>query len=155
MVFKINVSDKTGKTYKFELDTEEILGKELGDKIEGKILLPGLEGYELEIAGANDGSGFTSHKDVTGIGLKKILLGYGKAMHRRARKEGKKMKSNMTPKGLRLRRTVRGRTISEDIVQINLKVLKQGHKPLHEIFPEQNRPKPEEKSGEKPEAVSS
>ncbi|MEK6840338.1 MAG: S6e family ribosomal protein [Nanoarchaeota archaeon] len=151
MPFKINVSDKTGKTYKFELDaeSESLLGNELGNKIQGKDLLPGLEGYELEIAGANDGSGFTSHKDVQGIGLKKILLTYGKAMHQRPRKEGKKKRSNMKPKGLRLRRTVRGRTISEETVQINLKILKQGSKMLSEIFPEQNKPK--EKA--KPKAV--
>ncbi len=62
-------------------------------------------------------------------------------MHRRTRREGKKKVSNPKPEGLRLRRTVRGKTISPEIVQINLKVLKHGNKPLSEIFPEQNKPK--------------
>jgi len=141
MAFKINIADKSGKTYKLELETEELLGKELHDKIEGKSLLPGLEGYEFEIAGASDNAGFTAMKQVPGVGLKRLLLSYGKAMHRRTRREGKKKVSNPKPKGLRLRRTVRGKTISPEIVQINLKVLKHGNKPLSEIFPEQNKPK--------------
>lgn len=150
MAFKINISEKSGKTYKFELETEELLGKELQDKIEGKSLLPDLEGYELEITGASDNAGFTAHKNVPGIGLKRLLLGYGKAMHKRPRREGKKKVSNPKPKGLRLRRTVRGKTISPETVQINLKVLKHGNKSLSGIFPEQNNPKKEAK----PEAVS-
>ena len=141
MPFKINISEKTGKTYKLELETEELVGKELHDKIEGKSLLPDLEGYELEIRGASDKSGFTSHENVPETGLKRILLSYGKAMRKRTRREGKKKISNPKPKGLRLKRTVRGKTISSEIVQINLKVLKHGTKPLSEIFPEQNREK--------------
>ena len=143
MLFKINISEKSGKTYKIELDTEEFLGKQLHDKINGKDLLPGLENYELEIAGASDKAGFTAMKEVPGVGLKKLLLGYGKAMRQRPRKEGKKKPSNPRPKGLRLRRTVRGRVISPEIVQINLKVLKQGNKELSEIFPDQNKAKEE------------
>ena len=137
MPFKINISEKSGKTYKMELESEELLGKELNEKISGKELSPDLEGYELEITGTSDKAGFTSMKEVPGVGLKKILIGYGKALHKRPRKEGKKMKSNMRPKGLKMRRTVRGRAISEDITQINLKVLKAGKKSLAEIFPEQ------------------
>ena len=141
MVFKINISEKSGKTYKMELETEELFGKELQEKIQGRDLLPELEGYEFEITGMSDKAGFTAMKQVPGVGLKRLLLTYGKAMWRRPRKEGKKMKSNMTPKGLRLRRTVRGRAISPDIVQINLKVLKHGKKELSEIFSDQNKPK--------------
>ena len=145
MPFKINISDKSGKTYKFELETEYLLGKELKDKIQGKYLLPELEGYELEIAGASDNAGFTAHENAPGIGLKRLLLRYGKAMHKRPRNEGKKKRSNPKPKGLRLRKTVRGKVISPEIVQINFKVLKHGNKPLSEIFPEQNKPKDEAK----------
>ena len=146
MAFKINISEKSGKTYKLELETEELMGKELQDKIQGRDLLPELEGYELEIAGMSDKAGFTAMKQVPGIGLKRLLLTYGKAMWRRPRKEGKKMKSNMTPKGLRMRRTVRGRVISSEIVQINLKVLKYGSKQLSDVFPEQNKAKEETKA---------
>ena len=124
-----------------ELESEELLGKELHDKIQGKDLSADLTGYEFEITGTSDKAGFTSMKEVPGVGLKKVLLTYGKALHKRPRKEGKKMKSNMRPKGLKMRRTVRGRAISADIIQINMKVLKQGAKSLSEIFPEQGKGK--------------
>src|SRR3990172_7687674 len=137
MPFKINISEKSGKTYKLELESEELLGKELHDKIQGKDLKPDFEGYEFEITGTSDKAGFTSMKEIPGVGLKRVLLTYGKALHKRPRKEGKKMKSNMRPDGLRMRRTVRGSVISPDIVQINMKVLKHGSKSLAEVFPEQ------------------
>jgi len=153
-MFKINIAEKSGKTYKLELETEGFLGKELHSKIQGKELLPNLNGYEFEITGASDKSGFTAHEDVQGVGTKRILLTYGKAMKKRPRREGKKKVSNPKPKGLRLRKTVRGRVISPEIVQINLKILKEGPKKLSEIFPDQNKPEEqpkEEKQEEKKE----
>jgi len=140
-MFKINISEKSGKTYHLESESEELNGKELHNKIEGKDINPELSGYEFEITGASDTSGFTSMENVEGTGLKRLLLGYGKAMHRRPRREGKKKVSNFTPKGLRMRKTVRGKVISPAIVQINLKILKEGNKTLSEVFPDQNQPK--------------
>ncbi|MDD5012410.1 MAG: S6e family ribosomal protein [Candidatus Nanoarchaeia archaeon] len=148
MVFKINIAEKNGKTYHLELESEELMGKELHDKLEGKDISTDLSGYEFEITGASDTSGFTSMENVEGTGLKKLLLSYGKGMHRRPRREGKKKVSNFTPKGLRLRKTVRGKVISPAIVQINLKILKEGGKKLSEVFPDQNQPK--EKKAEAP-----
>ena len=135
-MFKINISNKEGKTYKLELESEELMGKELHNKIQGKEILPTLDGYELEITGASDKAGFTAMESVPSIGLKKILLGVGKAMHKRSK--GLKKKRRRTKKGLRLRKTVRGKVISPEIVQINMKVLKEGQKKLSDIFPEQN-----------------
>jgi len=134
MVFKINIADKSGKTYKLESEAEFLIDKELHDKFDGKEISKDLEGYELEITGASDKSGFTSMKEVPGIGLKKILLSYGKGMKKRPKHEGKKKRSDTKPKGLRLRKTVRGRVISPEIVQINLKVIKQGKRALEEIY---------------------
>ena len=139
MTFKINIGTKEGKTYKLEIEAEELIGKELGETISGKDIYPQLEGYELKITGTSDSSGFTSKEDVEGIGLKKVLLKYGKAMHKRPKREGKKKISNSTPKGLRLRKTVRGKIISPAIVQINLKVIKEGSKKLSEIFTEEKK----------------
>jgi ribosomal protein S6E (S10) len=150
MVFKLNIAEKNGKTYHLETESEELNGKELHNKIEGKDINPELSGYEFEITGASDTSGFTSMENVEGTGLKRVLLNYGKAMHRRPRREGKKKVSNFTPKGLRMRKTVRGKVISPSIVQINLKILKDGGKKLSEVFPEQNQPK--EKPAETPKA---
>ncbi len=134
MPFKININDKSGKTYKLELETEELVGKSLHDKIPGKILLPDLEGYEFEISGTSDKAGFTSMKEVPGVGLKKVLLSYGKGMKKRPKHEGKNKRSDTTPKGLRLRKTVRGKIISDVITQINLKIVKEGKKKLSEVF---------------------
>ena len=66
-------------------------------------------------------------------------------MHKRSRREGKKKRSNFTPKGLRLRKTVRGKVLSPETAQVNLKVLKEGGKKLSEIWPEQNQKKEEKK----------
>ncbi len=136
-MFKINISEKSGKTYKIESEAPGLIEKSLHDKVDGKDISPDLEGYELEITGASDKSGFTAMKNVEGIGLKKLLLVYGKAMKKRPRREGKIKRSKNKLKGLRLRKTVRGRVISPEIVQINLKVIKKGGKKLEEIFPEQ------------------
>lgn len=140
-MFKINISEKTGKTYHLESEAEDLIGKELHEKIKGKDISPDLEGYEFEIAGASDSAGFTALENVEGTALKKVLLGYGKAMHKRPRREGKKKVSNFKPKGLRMRKTVRGKVISPSIVQINLKTVKEGSKKLSEIFQEQNQGK--------------
>lgn len=144
MVFKINIATKTGKTYKLEAEALELIGKEIGEKVKGSEISPELADYEFEIKGASDNSGFTCVKEVEGIGLKKILLKYGKAMKKRPKKEGKKKRSKNRPKGLRLRKTVRGRVISKTISQINLKIIKKGNKKLEEIFPDQ-APKTETK----------
>ena len=149
MVFKINMSEKNGKTYKIESDKEDLVGKSLHDKVEGTEVSPELGGYEFEITGASDIAGFPSMENVEGVGLKKVLLNFGKGMKKRPKKEGKRLRSKNRPKGLRLRKTVRGKTISTSMIQINLKVLKEGHKKLAEIFSEQNKPKEKEVVAEK------
>jgi small subunit ribosomal protein S6e len=150
-MFKINIAEKNGKTYHLELESEELIGKELHDKINGEDISANLKGYEFEITGASDSAGFTALESVDGTNLKRVLLGYGKGMHKRPRREGKKKVSNFKPKGLRMRKTVRGKIISPAIIQINLKILKEGSKKLSEVFPEQNQPKEKtEKKEEKP-----
>src|SRR3989338_3659485 len=139
MVFKLNMSEKSGKTYRLETESEALLEKSIGDKIEGKEISSDLAGYEFEITGASDNAGFPAFKEVEGIGLGKLILTYGKGMHKKPR--GVKKKGGKKPEGLRLRKTVRGKIISPAIIQINLKILKQGSKKLNEIFPDQNQPK--------------
>jgi small subunit ribosomal protein S6e len=144
MAFKFNVSSKDGKTYHFESESESIDGKELNQKILGQEIYPDLAGYEFEITGMSDNSGLTSLSSVDGVGLKRVLLSYGKGMHGKSRKEGKKFRSNMKPNGMRRRKTSRGKVISPNIAQINLKILKEGGKKLAEIWPEQCLPKAKE-----------
>lgn len=152
MAFKINIATPEGKTYKLETEGEGLIGKELDEKVSGKEVSPDLEGYEFEITGASDSSGFPAFKEVEGIGLKRLLLKYGKGMKKRPKKEGKKKRSKNRPKGLRLRKTVRGRVISKAIKQINLKIIKQGKKSLAEIFPDQ-APQPQEPAQEPTETT--
>lgn len=145
MPFKLNISEK-GKAWKIESESESIIGKKIGEKISGKEISPRLEGYELEITGTSDLAGFPGFQEVEGTGLKGLLLKYGKGMHKRPK--GLKKKPGKKPRGLRLKKTVRGNTISQDIIQINLKVIKAGSKKLFELFPEQNKPKEAAKPAE-------
>lgn len=138
MAFKVNIGTKQGKTFKLETESEELLGKEIGSKVSGKEVSPNLEGYEFEITGASDIAGLPSMSNVDGISLKHVLLTYGKGLHKKPRGLKKK---NKKPKGMRMRKTLRGKVISPAIIQLNLKLIKQGHKSLEEIFPEQNKPK--------------
>jgi len=124
MVFKINIGTKDGKTFKLESDSEVLVGKSVGDKISGKDISPIVEGYEFEITGASDKSGFPALDNVEGFTRKRVLLKYGKGMHKRPKFEGKKKRSNPTPGGLRLRKIIHGKTISDKIVQVNLKLVK-------------------------------
>lgn len=141
MAFKINISEKGGKTYHVEVETEYFVDKSLGEKAEGKEFYPALEGYEFKITGASDKAGLPALEQVEGIALKRVLLGYGKGMHMRPK--GVSKKPNKKPAGLRLRKTIRGKVISPSISQINLSVLKHGAKALAEVFPDQNKAKEE------------
>jgi small subunit ribosomal protein S6e len=137
MAFKANVSLK-GKTVKFEIDNEDLFDKVIGEKISGKDISADLEGYDLEITGTSDKAGFPGLKEVDGPGLKKVLLTYGVGMHKRPKGLSKKPVENM--KGLRLRKTVRGKAISADTVQINLKVVKEGSKKFEDFLKKEEKP---------------
>lgn len=138
MAFKLNISEK-GKAWKIESTSETLAGKNIGDKLHGKEISSELDGYELEITGASDIAGFPHRRESDGPDLKRVLLTKGWGMWRKPRWGGKKKVG--TPDGLRLRKTVRGKQLSEKTVQINLKVVKEGHKKLNDIFPDQNKPK--------------
>lgn len=133
--FKFVVSDPEKRlSYQLEVEQEKaigLIGKKIGDEFNGDII--GLPGYVLKITGGSDKDGFPMHPDVEGIGRKKVLLSGPPGFHPRL-------------KGERRRKTVRGNTISEDIVQINCKVVKIGEKPLEELIPK--KPKAEEKQKE-------
>ena len=119
MTFKLDIGDaKSKRTFHLETNSEAFMGKKINDIIEGKDIseFKDFVDYEFVISGASDNAGFPALAIVEGIGRKRVLLTRGKGMH--AKK----------PKGLRLRKSIRGNTISQDIVQINLKVSKQGNK---------------------------
>jgi len=138
---KYNISEK-GKAWRIEREDEALSGKNVGDEIDGKELSPELEGYTLKITGGSDMAGFPLSGEVEGIGLRKVLLTAGWGMR------------DAGNSGLRLRKTVRGKTISNTTAQINFAVIKPGNKPLAEIFPDQNKPKGEPKKEEAPAEVA-
>ncbi len=114
---KFVIGTKSGKTYTIEKDIDIVLNKQIGDVIKGELL--DLPGYELEITGGSDKQGFPMRKDIVGSRRARPILTKGVGMRE---------------KGVRRRKTVRGNTISEEIIQVNLKVVKEGPKKLEEIF---------------------
>jgi small subunit ribosomal protein S6e len=150
MAFKINVSHK-GKTIKFEVENEDLVGTIIGDKIAGKDVDASLEGYELMVTGTSDKAGFPGLPKVEGPRLQGVLLTYGLGMRKKPKGEHKR---STKPKGLRLRKSVRGNEISLDTVQINIKVVKEGSGKFDSLLPkkegEEKREDKVEKSAEAP-----
>jgi len=144
MVFKINVSHK-GKTFKIETESEALVGKSIGDKINGKEISEDLADYEVEITGTSDKAGFCGVPTIEGLNLKKALLSYGHGMRKKPKGE---KKLNKKPKGLRLRKTVRGKEISPATVQINSKVTKEGTKKFDSLFEKPTEETPTEEKKE-------
>ena len=136
--FKVNIAHK-GKTFRAETENEELIGRSIGESIKGDLISDELKGYELEITGTSDKAGFPGLPEIAGPNLKKILLSYGRGMHKKSK--GLK-KINKRPAGLKLRKTVRGKEISLSTVQINTKVIKEGSGKFDDLF------KKEEAAGE-------
>ncbi|MCD6590523.1 MAG: 30S ribosomal protein S6e [Candidatus Aenigmarchaeota archaeon] len=128
-VFKIVVADpKTRRTYQKEVSQKEsgLLGRKIGDKVKGDFL--GLPGYELQITGGSDKQGFPMRPEIPGTARKRVLLTGGPGFHPRRR-------------GERRRKSVRGNTISNEIVQVNMKVIKYGKDTLAKLFGKEEKPK--------------
>ena len=109
---KLSVSTSDGKVQNLEVEgdrAQPLLGRRIGEAIDGTSL--GLQGMKLEIMGGSDKDGFPMRKDIHGGVRSRILISKGVGF--RATKEGE-----------RRRKLVRGNTVTEDIVQVNLKVLK-------------------------------
>jgi small subunit ribosomal protein S6e len=121
---KLVIGDtENGKSYQVDVpkDAEgSLLGRKIGDKIDGGSF--GAAGYSLQITGGSDNSGFPMRKDVQGPRKSKVLLSNSPGF-------------NPTEKGERQARMVRGNLISDEIQQINCKVVEKGPKALAELFP--------------------
>ena len=119
MAFKVVVSDKAISHQIEDEDGKELNGLVIGDEFDGSIV--GLDGYTLKITGGSDKNGFTMKKDVSGTRRIKSLLSGGVGY-------------KPIGKGVKRRKTVRGNTIAEDIVQVNTVVVSAGSKPIAEIL---------------------
>jgi len=115
IIFKVVVSDpKTGKSIQVQTKDESLVGKKIGEIIDGSII--NLDGYKLRITG---GSGFEGATIVNYVeGMNKKYVWYD---------ENKKV---------RVKKLVRGNTISPEIVQINTKIEEYGNKDFNQIYEE-------------------
>ena len=121
--FKVVVNDtKNGKSHQVQVSghhANSLIGKRIGDEVDGIFI--SLPGYKLEITGGTDKDGFSMRPDLPGVGRRKLLLSEGKCF-------------KAVENGMRKKRSVRGNTISQDIVQINMKVIKHSSKPIEQLI---------------------
>jgi small subunit ribosomal protein S6e len=110
--FKVIVSDpETGKSSVVDLEESRaapLIGRRIGETIDGTVL--GLSGHKVLVTGGCDRSGFPMRPDVHGGVKSKVLLGQG-------------VGSKPSQKGIRRRKTVRGNIVTDDIAQINVKIV--------------------------------
>ena len=127
--FKIIVSDpETGKSKTLEVEGARavpLVARKLGEVIDGAAV--GMSGHELQITGGSDKDGFPMRPNAHGGVRISVILS-----------EGVGFRSNRA--GERKRKTLRGNVITEEIVQINMKIVKK---------PEKKKKKTGSKSNEK------
>jgi len=121
--FKVVVNDtKGGKSYTIPVSghhANSLIGKKINDEVDG--IFVSLPGYKLQITGGTDKDGFPMRMDVPGGIRRRLLLSEG---------VGYKPKE----RGKRKKKSIRGNTINQEIVQVNMKVTKPGAKPIDEII---------------------
>ncbi len=106
--FKLTISDIKGKSLSKELkdsDANPLLGLQLGNETDASVV--GLSG-KLKLTGGSDKSGVPMRNDVHGAARKRVLLSKGVGLPD-------------AKTGDRVRKLIRGNTISEEIYQINCK----------------------------------
>jgi len=144
--FKIVVSDpETGKSQIVELEGSRaapLIGRKLGETVDGSII--GQSGNKTQITGGCDKDGFPMRPDIHGGVRANIILSGGVGFH-------------PTHKGERRRKTVRGNVITEEITQINMKIIEKLQKKVEK--PEKKeiieKPLKEEETTEQAETMSS
>ncbi len=90
-----------------EKEVTPLIGTSIGEEFNGSLV--GLDGYTLKVTGGSDEEGFPMRKGIQGSGRRKVLMKYG---------PGYKTEDD----GVKRRKSARGEVVSEDIVQVNVKV---------------------------------
>ena len=106
--FKLTISDIKGKSITKELkdnDGNQLLGLKIGDETNASVV--DLNG-KLKITGGSDKSGVPMRSDIHGAARKYVLLSKGVGLQD-------------AEKGQRVRKLMRGNSISEETYQINCK----------------------------------
>jgi len=106
--FQLVVSDPKTKTSRATTlegpRAQALVGKSIGEEVDGKLL--GVGSVRLRVTGGTDKDGVPMRFDIQGSPRKKAILSGGVGFKPRS-------------EGERLRKLVRGRVISEEIVQVN------------------------------------
>ncbi len=129
---QIIIGAQNGKTYSVDIDgnqTNAVNGKRIGQEFDGSVV--GLDGYKLKITGGSDKDGFPMKKNLLGTARRKVLV------------EGGTGVKNLE-KGEKRRKTMRGNTVSDDIVQLNTKVVENGSKDIEKLLGEDENSEQEE-----------
>lgn len=115
--FKIVISNsETGKSRFVEVEGTQavpLIGRKLGEVIDGSVVK--MSGHKLKITGGSDKDGFPMRPNVHGGVRVRAILSEGVGFH-------------SSRKGERQRKTLRGNVITEEIVQINMKIVEKPKK---------------------------
>ncbi|MEM0007276.1 MAG: 30S ribosomal protein S6e [Candidatus Bathyarchaeia archaeon] len=135
--FKVIVSDPedgTSKTVELEdARAVPLIGKKIGDIIDGSVV--GLPGFKVQITGGSDKDGFPMRPNVHGGVRRNVVLSGGVGF-------------NPQDEGERRRKRVRGNIITDEIVQVNMKIVeKPKGKKAGEVREKPQPPKEEQKAG--------
>ena len=116
--FKIIVSDpQTGTSKVLELEEARaapFIGRKIGETLDGAVV--DLPATKVQIKGGSDKDGVPMRPDVHGGVRRKVVLSGGVGF-------------NPTKGGERRRKAVRGNIITDEIAQLNLKIVEQPSKP--------------------------
>ena len=129
--FKVIISDpKTGTSKVIELEEARatpLIGRKVGETIDGSIA--DLPAHKLQIMGGSDKDGVPMRGNVHGGVRRNVVLSGG---------------AGFSPKrkGERKRKTVRGSTITDEIVQINMKIVGKPAAKASEAKPQQPAAQP-------------
>lgn len=129
-----------GRSYSVDIsgsNYNQFVGKKIGDVVDGHFVGSGdmtMPGYKFEITGGSDKIGTPMRKDLDSGNRKAILVtaSTGFKGHSIVNKKGQRYRTKHD--GMRKRRQFRGKTITNDTRQINLKVIEQGNRSLGDIF---------------------
>jgi small subunit ribosomal protein S6e len=117
--FKVIVSDpETGTSKVVELEESRaapLIGRKIGEVVEGTLV--DLPAHKLQIVGGSDKDGVPMRHSVHGGVRRNVVLSGGVGF-------------NPQNSGQRRRKTVRGNVITDEIVQVNTKIVEKPKKPV-------------------------
>ena len=126
--FKVIISDpEEGKSRAVEAEGTRavpLIGRKLGEIIDGSVV--GMSGHKLQITGGSDKDGFPMRPNIHGGVRVSVILSQGVGFHPHSQ-------------GERQRKTLRGNIITEEIVQINMKVIEKPKKAKREAKKEREK----------------